>query len=171
VFLGALYDQGIHGYFDAVIHHPYTWSNPNAPIETVDNWTSMYEDQYEDTPNGPVFAKSLRTLMEEHGDARKPLWVTEYGAPSPITLGSGAVLDEAVHAKQITDALALWKTYPWAGTFIVFTYKDRDSVGARRDDHMGLIYSNVTTAPGCTSTGAPTGAAKKAYCALKRFPK
>ena len=167
-FLARLYELGIAGHYDAVVHHPYTWSNPDRAVDQADNWTLMFRDATIDSPGGPILAKSLRRQMVEHGDGGLPIWQTEFGAPSPITLTSGAVIDEAKHAALLTEAMDLWKTYPWAGVFIAFTYKDFNSSGAAHGDHMGLIRSTAGT-PGCDASNRPTGTAKKAYCAFRAY--
>ncbi len=62
-FLGKIYELGGARYFDAVNVHPYC--HPRAPEGYI-----------------PGELKSLRALMANHGDAGKPIVITELGWPT-----------------------------------------------------------------------------------------
>ena len=62
-FLGKVYELGGAKYFDVVNIHPYC--HPRAP----EGWMT-----------GEI--KALRALMAKHGDAKKPIVITEHGWPT-----------------------------------------------------------------------------------------
>src|SRR5207248_11741382 len=101
--LKGVYANGGRGYFDAVGDHPYCYNGTfNCP--NTYSLTSAWS-QIADTP------QSLVGLMNANGDGNKKIWATEFGAP---TNGTNAVT-EAHQASMITDAYALWKSYPFSG--------------------------------------------------------
>ena len=106
-WLADLYADGAQNCFDAVGYHPYVDS-----VATHDdlgmNWYVMY------SANG---THNLRTLMTIHGDGAKRIWATEVGC-NRVLLGDTECSD------RIEQALALWKSYSWAGALCWFTYWD-----------------------------------------------
>ena len=62
-YVEALYAAGAKDFFDAMNIHPYTWPNP---------------------PDGELERQidGLKKTMGEHGDAGKPIWITEHGWPT-----------------------------------------------------------------------------------------
>lgn len=68
-FLSTLYDAGAQNSFDILALHPYTYPGPSYSWQRI---------------------TSVRNLMTENGDGAKPIWITEYGAP---TGGSGRELE------------------------------------------------------------------------------
>ncbi len=176
IFLQRVYAAGAKNAFDAVSYHPYTWSNLSLAIDENRSWSLMFKD--ETLPDGSTL-KSLRTLMVEAGDAAKTIENTEYGAPTVQLIkkdGSpGPNIDEAKQAELMTTSFNLWKTYPWAGGFYWFNYKDFDTHAPVDEarfhaQHMGIITSDPGV-PGCDAMNRPTGTAKKAYCTFKAYPK
>jgi len=66
-FLEEMYRAGASDYFDVLAAHPYSFGQaPTVP---------------ESTTAQPSFGRlaELREIMVEHGDARKPVWITEMG--------------------------------------------------------------------------------------------
>ena len=63
-WIDRLYELGAQAHFDVLAVHPYVW--PNAP----DDWL-------------PGALARLRAAMDAHGDAGKPIWITEIGWPTP----------------------------------------------------------------------------------------
>lgn len=78
-FLEGMYEHGVHGHFDAISMHAY--GNPFAR-----EWLG-----------------AVRRTMDAHGDADKPIWVTEYNL-----IGSGAAL-----AFETRRQLRLLRETPW----------------------------------------------------------
>ena len=62
-YIEALYKAGAKDFFDAMNIHPYTWPNP---------------------PDGELERQldGLKKAMAAHGDADKPVWITEHGWPT-----------------------------------------------------------------------------------------
>ena len=145
-FLTAVYKAGGKPYFDAVADHPYTF--PLSPTNSADHaWNQMVAAD-----------KSLRQLMVSNGDSDKKMWITEFGAP---TGGPGAistvanpnlsqhpyVVDENLQKKIMLDALALYKSYSWAGPFFWYSYKDAGNTSDTNENFFGLVRYDGTTKP------------------------
>lgn len=64
---------------------------------------------------------SLRSIMVDHGDQDKKIWVTEYGAP---TGGGSAAVDELRQGDILKEAYTLFSSYESAGPLFWFKYKD-----------------------------------------------
>lgn len=140
-FLKALYASGAKPYFDAVADHPYTF--PLTPTSSGDHaWRQM-----------AAATNSLRQTMLDNNDGSKKLWITEFGAPTggpgPVaTLSSDNldqhpyVVDEALQAKALTDAIILYKSYPWAGPFMYYSFQDAGTSADTNENFFGLVRSN-----------------------------
>jgi polysaccharide biosynthesis protein PslG len=128
----ALYDLGLRDVCDAVAVHPY----PDAP----------------DPDSGEMAgARRVRTLMNERGDAGKPLWGTETGAPT----GGSPSIGEPEQARLLRALYTLWtERIPGTGPLLYYTL--RDFGGADREAHFGLLRAN--------------GAEKPAYSAFRDRP-
>lgn len=121
-FLAAVYEAGAGSAFDALGFHPYSYpAMPSDPAEWS-GWTMM---------TGPI-----RALMKTHGDAEKPVWITEYGAP---TYGGAGGVSEEAQAEMITEAYRLARSYPWAGPFFCYSYRDLGDDPADREDWFGVV--------------------------------
>ena len=113
-FIERAYNAGIGGDFDAWSTHPYEFGGfVNHPCST---WKQMSET----TP-------SMRSIMEANGDTAKKLWATEYGNPASV--------GETVQAQRVTQAIDLWRAFPWSGSLMYFNYHDRgETFGLTRAD-------------------------------------
>ena len=137
-FLAGVYRAGGQAYFDAVGDHPYTF--PLSPTDPgYQAWTQMAGT-----------SNSLRSLMVANGDSAKKIWITEFGAPTggpgpvatiqnPNLAAKPYVVDEALQAKILTNALALYGTYPWAGPFFYYTYQDPGTDPSTNENFFGLV--------------------------------
>jgi len=145
-FLTALYQHGAQQYLDGVADHPYTF--PISPTNTADHaWNQMAAE-----------SSSLRAVMKTNGDEQKRIWITEFGSP---TGGPGAIstiaapnldqhpykVDEALQAKILTDALALYKSYSWAGPFFVYSLQDAGTSQSTNENFFGLRRYDGTLKP------------------------
>ena len=137
-FLSCMYAAGAKGYFDAVGDHPYSF--PQLPSQvTAGAWAQMSET----TP-------SLRSIMVANGDADKKIWVTEYGTPTDGPDPHWYV-SEAQQAAMVTDAMALYKTYSWAGPFFWYTYQDGGTSTSTSENFFGLVRADGSTKPAYTT--------------------
>jgi hypothetical protein len=137
-FLAALYAKGAQNYFDAVGDHPYTF--PLSPANNADDaWNQMASSKH-----------SFRSLMVDHGDTAKKIWITEFGAPTggpgPVStlanpnLAAGPyVVDEALQAKILSDAIRAYHTYTWAGPFFYYSYQDAGIDPSTNENFFGLV--------------------------------
>ncbi len=106
VYLEGVYAAGGGAWFDVAAAEPYGFDAPpsGAPSPGVLNFRR---------------AELLRKVMQAHGDASKPLWLTFYGWNSPVTSGARpspwkTVTPEAqarYAAEAVEYARAHW---PWA---------------------------------------------------------
>ncbi len=145
-FLNAVYKAGAKPYFDAVADHPYTF--PLSPTSSQDHaWNQMATDS-----NG------LRQIMVHNGDSAKKIWITEFGAPTggpgPIsTIGNPNlnakpyVVDEALQAKILGDAIRLYQSYDWVGPFFVYSYQDAGIDKSTNENFFGLVRADGTHKP------------------------
>jgi polysaccharide biosynthesis protein PslG len=115
-FLKGLYAHGAAGSFDALGHHPYSFPADPGDPQAWSAWHQM-----------AATSPSLRSIMAEHGDGRKQIWATEWGAK----VGS---VDEEAQARALARAYALFRSYSWAGPLFVYSYRDEDSFGLVRGD-------------------------------------
>lgn len=139
-FLSQLYDAGAGGYFDAVSHHPYVYSK-GATAEYMmafhdwSGWSQMAETDV-----------SLRSIMAEHGDSGKKIWITEFGAP---TNADG--ISEAEQAKLAAIALEKWKTYDWAGNFYWYSLRDDCQDTTEKECYFGAVRHAGALKPAYTT--------------------
>jgi endo-1,4-beta-mannosidase len=129
-FARQLYQDGAKGFFDAIAYHPYTY--PQLPSK-------------EATAGGRGWSHMLgvRALMVQNGDGAKPIWITEFGAP---TQGPKSV-SEAMQAEILQNGFDLWKTYSWGGVMSWFTYQDKGTDSTTHKDWFGLISQSGAHKP------------------------
>jgi hypothetical protein len=137
-FLRGLYANGAGRSFDAVAVHPYTYPAFPSDSEPSSAWSQLDRT----TP-------SLRSVMVDHGDGSKKIWVTEFGAPT-----SDTGVTDAQQAAMITQAYAIFRSEPWAGPLFVYSYSDQGD-----EDRFGLLRDDGSRKP---SWGAFRHAAKAA---------
>lgn len=110
VFLRQMYQAGAGDYFDVLAAHPYSFGQaPTAPAQ---------DDEH------PAFSRlaELRAIMVEHGDAAKPVWITEMGwtvNPPPEQADIEVTLDQ--QANYLVEALAIiQRDWPWVELITVW---------------------------------------------------
>jgi polysaccharide biosynthesis protein PslG len=121
-FVRGLYQNGAKGYFDGLSYHPYTYPElPTQEISTGDRgWSRML---------------TVRSIMVQNGDASKPIWVTEFGAP---TNGPGGVSQQQ-QAAILQNGFQLWNSYSWGGAICWFSYQNKGTDPTTHKDWFGLI--------------------------------
>jgi hypothetical protein len=129
-YLTGLYNAGAKGSFDGIAYHPYTY--PLLPTQDVSegkrSWSQMLK---------------VRALMVKHGDAAKPIWVTEFGAP---TNGPGGVSQEQ-QSEIMRNGFDLWKTYSWGGVISWFDYQDKGTDTSTHKDWFGIVDASGAHKP------------------------
>jgi hypothetical protein len=130
-YLDAFYRAGAAGTFDALGWHPYLYPEEMGRFELDSAWSQMA-----DTP------VSARSLMVENGDGDKKIWATEFGVST-----SPASYTEETQARTLAHAVQLWRTYDFAGPFIVFNYRDKAENPADRQGYYGIVHPDDSPKP------------------------
>ena len=108
-FIQAMYADGAKGSFDELGLHPYSFPLLPNTYNSGSVWSQMDET-----------IPSIRSVMIQHGDADKKIWITEFGAPTTGPSGIGVVGQRT----EILQALAYVKKVDWIGSFYIFTWRD-----------------------------------------------
>lgn len=127
-YLDGLYGAGAGNAVDAIGFHPYSWPLPPTKAVSWNGWQMMI---------GPI-----RAVMESHGDQAKPIWLTEYGAPT-----QGAGITEADQVDTLREGTTLARSYPWAGPLFFYSYKDQGTDPQNTEDWFGLLRKDGTQKP------------------------
>jgi hypothetical protein len=123
-FLKAIYADGGKGTFDAVAVHPYTFPMLPGTYAPLSGWSEMNET-----------SPSLRSIMKSHGDGKKPIWITEFGAPSSGPSGVG-LKGQAAEVKQ---AIMLARSYSWVDAIYIYSWRDLGTKKWTNADWFGLL--------------------------------
>jgi arabinogalactan endo-1,4-beta-galactosidase len=158
-YLTAVCVAGACGSFDAVSYHPYTFPFPSSYYATWSAWSKITA-----TP------LSLASILTKYGVGAKPIWVTEYGAP---TAGNGTAVDgtwasltstadhvtEGWQASLATDAVQQAVANPKVVAF--FWYTNQDLVAStRRESSFGLRRLDGTPKPSWSAFRQAVAAAR-----------
>jgi exo-beta-1,3-glucanase (GH17 family) len=87
---------------------------------------------------------SIESVLSAHGDASKPLWLTEVGAP---TSGPGGV-GMTGQTQELTQAIDDAKASRWIGALYLYTYEDSGK------DRFGLLNVHGSPKPAFAAVGA-----------------
>jgi hypothetical protein len=153
-YLTQMYALGAKDYFDAFAFHPYSYPIPPDTYETYSAWSTMA-----DTP------KNLRAIMAANGDGNKPIWITEYGAPTDGPEAEGATcesfiftgrrkVDECLQATILSQAIQKTKRDPSFGPLFLYSYIDRGISAKSQENFYGVVKFD--------------GAHKQSYEAVKK---
>jgi hypothetical protein len=160
-FLGGMVEAGVVEHVDAVGAHPYGYGNP--PQESVaddDHAASTHNDHptffFRDT------LEDYRQLMVEHDVDGCPIWVTEFGWPSPEGIGEmdltgweyGREVSEADQADYVVEAFQMGDRRPWVGPMFLWNLNLAVIWG---EDNAFSAYSLLR----------PDGSYRPAYVALR----
>ncbi|HET9516519.1 MAG TPA: cellulase family glycosylhydrolase [Actinoplanes sp.] len=118
-----LYEGGLRWVTDAIGVHPY----PDAPVVASGELAT---------------AERIRAVMDANGDAAKPLWGTETGAPT----GGRPAVSEGTQAALLTAIHDRWASIRNVGPLLYYTLTDFG--GADREDHFGLLRADGSSKPG-----------------------
>ncbi len=129
-FLQAVYAAGAGPAFDAVGFHPYTGSALPDLGARRNSWG--------------VMAGPLRAVMDAQGDAAKPIWITEYGAPT--NPGRRGVAEDR-QAEQLAAGVALARATPWLGPVFWYSYRDLGTDPDNPEDWFGLMAADGRAKP------------------------
>jgi polysaccharide biosynthesis protein PslG len=138
-FLKEMYAHGAKGSFDALGFHPYSYPALPDAYETWSGWSQMVQTN-----------PSLRSLMTSNGDAGKPIWITEFGAPSR---GPGGVGDTA-QATAFRQAIAQADKTTWIGAFYIYSWQDLGTDSTNVEDWFGLLTADGSPKPAYNTVAA-----------------
>jgi hypothetical protein len=127
VFFTNMYSYGAHGYFDVLSWHPYSY--PCFPSGSCAVQRPWYRTAY------------VRQLMVNNGDGAKPIWATEFGAPTNGVTGDGHV-DENNQAAMMVDAMKNWVTLSYGGPFFGYEMRDKGGNTLKKDRWFGMMSHN-----------------------------
>lgn len=147
-FLQQMYAAGAQPYMDGVGFHPYSF--PAMPLNYFgwNAWSQMYST----TP-------SIRSVMIANGDANKPVWMTEVGAPTngPGKLESSATdttfagspdhVTEALQALTMSEMMTTAESMPWAGPLLWYSYKDDGTSTSTIENFFGVVRADGSDKP------------------------
>lgn len=134
--LRQVYRLGGKEYFDVVNIHPFV--NPLRP-DALKELDRIY--------------RAVKDVMMEHGDAAKPVWITEIGAPGVPHAGAapnwwlGENPDEAEQAKWIEELYTA--TAEWHGLGKIFWafFRDTPNHFLTGTDYFGLVREDFSKKP------------------------
>jgi hypothetical protein len=151
-FLRRAYGAGLRkAPIDAIGWHPYSFRTNGSASDmlSTDQATNAWAQMAWTTP-------SVRSLMEANGDANLRIDATEWGAPTNTTAFTDGVTEEE-QAKLIAQGIAAWKTYPWHGDLLVYSWLDRGTSSTSKEDHFGLLRQDFSPKPGAAAFQAAVG--------------
>ena len=143
-FLRRLYQGGFKRWFDHVGHH--TSMFPYSP-STRGAWSPWRQMAWT--------RPSLRSLMRRHGNGRKKIWVTEYGAPT----GGDRAVSETKQAALLREGFRLWAGYRWAGQLFWYALRDRGPTSWHTT--CGLARNDFSRKPAFAAYRAIADAARR----------
>jgi hypothetical protein len=123
-FLQDMYADGAKGHFDAVGYHPYSYPALPDTYKSWSGWSQMDQTSH-----------SIRSVMTSHGDASKPVWITEVGAPSGGPDGVG----QAAQATELRQAITNTKNTSWIGRLYLYSWQDEGTDPTNDEDWFGLV--------------------------------
>jgi len=151
VFLAELYRWGAKPFFDVLGAHPYGFAySPDEP-----------SDRYQGLNYQRLLA--LREVMRVHGDAGKPVWVTEVGW---TTKGLGDHAWLTVHPEtQAAYLLRAWQKareeWPWLTLFTVWNISAGVDETADEKAGYSILYPDGTPKPAYFALRDALSASKK----------
>lgn len=127
-YLDQLYSNGTAQLADGIAVHPYSF--PSLPMDVNQPAVGGLKD-----------LPALHALMDRHGDGRKKIWITEFGAPTGA--GSQAVSQED-QAAAIALAGGQVQLWDWAGPLIYYELVDGGNDATDIQQNFGVLRSDLT---------------------------
>jgi hypothetical protein len=126
---------------DRLGFHPYNWYNVNTAAGMLST-TSPYSGwaQMAFLPHNALAA------FKSAGYTAPAINATEWGCPTCNVTSEGALnITQQVQAQLITQGIAQWKTYSWAGDLYVYTFWDMPDTPDPVQQNFGVATHNLTT--------------------------
>jgi polysaccharide biosynthesis protein PslG len=135
-FIAGAYAAGARSYFDVMAIHPYIL--PDSGVDAL---------------RGKIAA--ARSVMDSHGDARVPLWLTEIGAPNDAPWWPTAPIQTQA---GVADWVGQVYTRLWDQTPAIFWYDLQDQgVGSDVEQNFGLLRQDFSAKPAYDKLKGLTG--------------
>lgn len=136
-YLAGVYRAGGGGYFDAVAVHPYTYG-----VRPSTSWRGVNpgEDRNRISWNAFPAISEIKRTMDAHGDARKQVWINEFGYST--TSEDGGVTP-ARQAEFLTEAYRYVERFAWVHS--LFWYSARNSPFSGDADEYEAQFGLMTT--------------------------
>jgi hypothetical protein len=141
-FTRALYAAGIGGNFDVFAAHPYTYPETPAGNNAYNAWGQMM---------------TMHDIMADHGDGAKPLWITEFGAPTggpgqpsangTLTYPKAEYVTEGLQAQILREATQIYFGKSWSGLFLWYDYQDAGTKQTTSENFYGLVRADGSHKP------------------------
>ncbi len=152
-------------YYDALGAHPGSNCNPPDNEFPANPATNPCGN---DPDGGRKFTKDnsfyfkrileMRKVMEDNGEGRKQMWLTEFGWDStmnpPMGYEYASFISEDQQAQYLTRAFELGKSYPWMGVMFVWNLNFQQTLADRTGDEKwgwGILRSDLSPRPAFTS--------------------
>jgi polysaccharide biosynthesis protein PslG len=130
-FLTALYAGGFNTAFDAFGIHPYSYPALPDAVGTH-SWNTAQR------------LGLMRDTMVAGGDAAKPIWITECGAPT----GTAPVaVSDAAQAETIGMVLRTARATNWLGPAFVYAIRDSGTDAANPEQNFGILRHDLSRKP------------------------
>lgn len=157
-FLQAMCSAGGLQAPDAIGDHPYSF--PVLP-DYAAIWNA-WQQMNNTSPN-------FRSVMTGCGAGSKPIWITEYGAPTDgpgpaATLSNYDLLEHPTHvdlslqAAMVTQSVADVKSYPWVGALFFYSSADRGTSVTTNENFFGLLDYYNSPKPSWSALQSALGA-------------
>jgi hypothetical protein len=152
-YLEEMYANGLAGHYDELGIHPYYYNDGMTAAQIL-----SLTDPYSAWAQLAYTTPSLRSVMTTNGDEDKKITATEWGAPSDDPAdGFTAGISQDEQANLMTQGIAMWKTYLWAGDLTVYEYSDIGDSATDRERHFGLVDWDGIPKPALAAFSAAVG--------------
>ncbi len=139
-YMEALYKAGAGPYFDILSANAYGFEFPAdaAPDPKVLNFSRL---------------QLMRQVMEQAGDANKPIWFNEFGwNASPATMPIDKLIWRRVsddqQAQYTVDAIKLSRQWGWVGVLNLWFFRQVGDIPADRSDYyFRMVDTDFTPRP------------------------
>ena len=139
-FLERLYDAGARAHFDVAAVHPYS-----GAVDPTLCWREPQENRL--APGAFCAIREVRATMVRNGDARKRIWLTEFGWS---TYDGPYGVSEGRQAELLRKALVKIDTYAYVERAFYYGFRNVHWLGDARSDieaNFGLLRTDFSPKP------------------------
>lgn len=131
-FAQRIYDGGGRRAFNTMSIHPYTYPwMPTDPATT--NWSTFQK------------IPRLHDLMVSKGDRTKPIWITEFGAP---TGSDSTSISRAAQADYLTSGISAARKLGYVPVILIYSIRDSGTDPRDPEHNFGLLTEDFEPKPG-----------------------